>query len=164
VDAETADVMNGPGRPTRTGSGDADWAVTALFRAHHLELVRLAIVMVGDLATADASFSAAGASGGAPARKRPARRPRVCGAVVAAGAVAVPAGAAISVEGAMSFQKKIRNKFQITRGRARQKLGRATGNRRMQAGGLADRIGGNVKQAGQQVKDAGRDLRRGVKR
>ena len=44
----------------------------------------------------------------------------------------------------MTFQKKIRNKFQMTRGRARQKLGRATGNRRMQAAGLADRIGGNV--------------------
>ena len=55
----------------------------------------------------------------------------------------------------MTFQKKIRNKFQITRGRAKQKLGRATGNRRMQAEGLADRIGGNVKQAGEQVKDAG---------
>jgi DNA-directed RNA polymerase specialized sigma24 family protein len=53
VDAETADVMNGPGRPTRTGRGDADWAVTGLFRTHHLELVRLAIVMVGDLATAE---------------------------------------------------------------------------------------------------------------
>jgi uncharacterized protein YjbJ (UPF0337 family) len=76
----------------------------------------------------------------------------------------VPAGAAISVEDAMTFQKKIRNKFQITRGRAKQKLGRATGNRRMRAEGLADRIGGNVKQVGQQVKDAGRDLRRGVKR
>jgi uncharacterized protein YjbJ (UPF0337 family) len=75
-----------------------------------------------------------------------------------------PAGAANSVEDAMTFQKKIRNKFQITRGRARQKLGRATGNRRMQAAGLADRIGGNVKQAGEQVKDAGRDLRRGGRR
>ena len=64
----------------------------------------------------------------------------------------------------MTFQKKIRNKFQIIRGRAKQKLGRATGNRRMRADGLADRIGGNVKQAGGQVKDAGRDLRRGVKR
>jgi RNA polymerase sigma-70 factor (sigma-E family) len=53
VDAETADVMNGPGRPTRTGSDDADRAVTALFRTHHLELVRLAMVMSGDLATAE---------------------------------------------------------------------------------------------------------------
>ena len=75
-----------------------------------------------------------------------------------------PGGADNSVEDAMSFQKKIRNKFQITRGRAKQKLGRATGNRRMQTAGLADRIGGNVKQAGEQVKDAGRDLRRGGRR
>jgi uncharacterized protein YjbJ (UPF0337 family) len=75
-----------------------------------------------------------------------------------------PAGTAISVEDAMSFQKKIKNRFQITRGRAKQKLGRATGNRRMQAEGLADRIGGNVRQAGEQVRDAGRDLRRGGRR
>jgi uncharacterized protein YjbJ (UPF0337 family) len=68
------------------------------------------------------------------------------------------------VEDAMTFQKKIRNKFQITRGRAKQKLGRATGNRRMRAEGLANRIGGNVRQAGEQVKEAGRELRRGGKR
>src|ERR1035438_1875517 len=53
VEAETADVVNGPGRPMRAGNGDADWAVTALFREHHLELVRLALVMVGDLSTAE---------------------------------------------------------------------------------------------------------------
>ena len=35
------------------GSSDADRAVTALFREHHLELVRLALVMVGDQATAE---------------------------------------------------------------------------------------------------------------
>jgi len=46
-------VVNGPGRPIRAGNGDADWAVTALFREHHLELVRLALVMVGDLSTAE---------------------------------------------------------------------------------------------------------------
>jgi len=37
----------------RTGNGDAEWAVTTLFREHHLELVRLALVMVGDLTTAE---------------------------------------------------------------------------------------------------------------
>ncbi|HEX3388056.1 MAG TPA: CsbD family protein [Streptosporangiaceae bacterium] len=52
----------------------------------------------------------------------------------------------------------------MTRGRAKQKLGRATGNRRLQARGVADRVGGNVKQAGEQVKDAGKDLRRGFRR
>jgi RNA polymerase sigma-70 factor (sigma-E family) len=53
VDAETADVMNGPGRTVPVEASDADWAVTALFRDHHLELVRLALVMVGDVATAE---------------------------------------------------------------------------------------------------------------
>ncbi len=60
----------------------------------------------------------------------------------------------------MSFQNRIRNRFQITRGRAKQKLGRATGNRRMRAEGVADRVGGNVKQAGEQLKDARKDLGR----
>jgi len=35
------------------GRSDADRAVTVLFREHHLELVRLALVMTGDLATAE---------------------------------------------------------------------------------------------------------------
>lgn len=60
----------------------------------------------------------------------------------------------------MSFQNRIRNRFQITRGRGKQKLGRATGNRRMRAEGVADRVGGNVKQAGEQLKDARKDLGR----
>jgi RNA polymerase sigma-70 factor (sigma-E family) len=37
----------------REDPGDAVVAVTDLFREHHLELVRLALVMVGDLATAE---------------------------------------------------------------------------------------------------------------
>ena len=46
------------GQGSRAGSaqpdvGDATSAVTDLFRKHHLELVRLALVMVGDLATAE---------------------------------------------------------------------------------------------------------------
>jgi RNA polymerase sigma-70 factor (sigma-E family) len=53
VDAETADVMNGPGRAVPAAASDADWAVAALFRDHHLELVRLALVVVGDMATAE---------------------------------------------------------------------------------------------------------------
>jgi RNA polymerase sigma-70 factor (sigma-E family) len=40
----------GAGRP---GRGDAAAAVTGLFRDHHLELVRLAVLMVGDQATAE---------------------------------------------------------------------------------------------------------------
>jgi hypothetical protein len=40
----------GAGRPSR---GDAAGAVTDLFRDHHLELVRLAVLMVGNQATAE---------------------------------------------------------------------------------------------------------------
>jgi RNA polymerase sigma-70 factor (sigma-E family) len=56
--AGTADEAGGPGglggqaSLARPGRGDAA-AVTDLFRDHHLELVRLALVMVGDLDTAE---------------------------------------------------------------------------------------------------------------
>jgi RNA polymerase sigma-70 factor (sigma-E family) len=40
-------------RIPRADRGDAAAAVTDLFREHHLELVRLALVMTGDLATAE---------------------------------------------------------------------------------------------------------------
>jgi len=45
--------QRGQSRIPRAGRGDAAAAVTDLFREHHLELVRLALVMVGDLATAE---------------------------------------------------------------------------------------------------------------
>jgi uncharacterized protein YjbJ (UPF0337 family) len=64
----------------------------------------------------------------------------------------------------MSFLTKMKNKSRITRGRAKIKLGRATGNRRMQMHGVADRIGGNVRQAGEQLKDTGRDLGRSLRK
>jgi RNA polymerase sigma-70 factor (sigma-E family) len=57
VDAETAHALSEPGPPRPAGAGGADgaghWAVTALFREHHLELVRLAVLITGDLATAE---------------------------------------------------------------------------------------------------------------
>jgi RNA polymerase sigma-70 factor (sigma-E family) len=53
VDADTAKAVNSPGGPAPPGGSDADQAVTALFRKHHVELVRLALLMVGDLATAE---------------------------------------------------------------------------------------------------------------
>jgi RNA polymerase sigma-70 factor (sigma-E family) len=48
------DVVPLTGTPQH-GQGDADatLSVSELFREHHLELVRLALVMVGDLATAE---------------------------------------------------------------------------------------------------------------
>jgi RNA polymerase sigma factor (sigma-70 family) len=54
--AGISDEAGGPGGrafPAQPDGGDAIAAVTDLFRQHHLELVRLALVMVGDLATAE---------------------------------------------------------------------------------------------------------------
>jgi uncharacterized protein YjbJ (UPF0337 family) len=68
---------------------------------------------------------------------------------------------AVSAEGMLSFLNKIKNRSQVTRGRAKQKAGRATKNRRLRAEGLADRVGGNAKQFGQDLKD---DVRRTFKR
>jgi len=50
MDGVTAGFIGSPGE-----AADAESAagVSALFRAHHLELVRLALVMVGDLAAAE---------------------------------------------------------------------------------------------------------------
>jgi uncharacterized protein YjbJ (UPF0337 family) len=64
----------------------------------------------------------------------------------------------------MSFFNKIRNRSRITRGCAKQKVGRATNNRRLQADGLADRIGGHARQFGEELTDAGKDIRRTLER
>ena len=50
MDGVTAGFIGGPGEAADTESVAG---VSALFRAHHLELVRLALVMVGDLAAAE---------------------------------------------------------------------------------------------------------------
>src|ERR1700735_1604373 len=61
METDPSDVIRSPGpRPERAGSDPAAQMtvnpaeyVTELFRAHHLELVRLAVLIVGDLATAE---------------------------------------------------------------------------------------------------------------
>ena len=61
MEADPADVIRSPGPwPDRAGldpsaerTADPARYVTELFRAHHLELVRLAVLIVGDLATAE---------------------------------------------------------------------------------------------------------------
>jgi RNA polymerase sigma-70 factor (sigma-E family) len=61
MEADSADVIRSPGpRPDRGGqdpsagiAADPARYVTELFRAHHLELVRLAVLIVGDPATAE---------------------------------------------------------------------------------------------------------------
>jgi hypothetical protein len=50
VDAETAHALSESG---------PHWAVTALFREHHLELVRLAVLITGDLATDESEMMTA---------------------------------------------------------------------------------------------------------
>jgi RNA polymerase sigma-70 factor (sigma-E family) len=53
VTADGPDRQRSESRIPRVDRGDAAAAVTDLFRKHHLELVRLALVMTGDLATAE---------------------------------------------------------------------------------------------------------------
>jgi uncharacterized protein YjbJ (UPF0337 family) len=73
-------------------------------------------------------------------------------------------GPAISAEEVLGFLEKIINRSRVSRGRVKQKLGRATNNRRLRAGGLADRIGGSARQVGERAKDAGKDVKRAFKR
>jgi uncharacterized protein YjbJ (UPF0337 family) len=60
---------------------------------------------------------------------------------------------------AMSVADKFHNMTQGLRGRAKQKTGEATGNRRLQREGRADQVKGDLKQAGEKIKDAMRRRR-----
>jgi uncharacterized protein YjbJ (UPF0337 family) len=59
----------------------------------------------------------------------------------------------------MGFMDKLRNKFQMGRGRAKQDVGRATGDPYLEAEGQSERIEGATRQVGEQVKDAGKNVR-----
>jgi uncharacterized protein YjbJ (UPF0337 family) len=54
----------------------------------------------------------------------------------------------------MSLSRKIRDKVQAIKGRAKQRFGRATGNQRLTTEGKTDRVLGNLKQSGEKAKDA----------
>ncbi|MFD3507769.1 CsbD family protein [Nocardia sp. NPDC058666] len=54
----------------------------------------------------------------------------------------------------MSTSKKIANSIEATRGRVKKAVGRATGNRRLEAEGRAEQVKGNLKQSGAKIKDA----------
>jgi uncharacterized protein YjbJ (UPF0337 family) len=64
----------------------------------------------------------------------------------------------------MSLLNRIRNRSRISRGRAKRRIGRATGNRRLRAEGLADQVSGGARQFGEHVrnelKKAGRVIER----
>ncbi len=64
----------------------------------------------------------------------------------------------------MSILNRIVNRSRIARGRAKQRIGRSTGNRRLQAEGLADRVSGNVRQLGEDVKAELKGAGRGIER
>jgi uncharacterized protein YjbJ (UPF0337 family) len=54
----------------------------------------------------------------------------------------------------MSMKDKARNMFQVSRGKAKESVGSATGDKNLEADGLTDQKEGNLKQAGEKVKDA----------
>ncbi|HET9731502.1 MAG TPA: CsbD family protein [Acidimicrobiales bacterium] len=49
---------------------------------------------------------------------------------------------------------KIKNMLQSTKGQAKKRTGKATGDRSLEAEGKGDEVAGNLKQAGENVKDA----------
>ena len=54
----------------------------------------------------------------------------------------------------MTARNKLRNKAQYWGGRAKETVGRITGNRRTEYEGKRDQVKASVKDAGQKVKDA----------
>ena len=63
----------------------------------------------------------------------------------------------------MSATNKLRNKLQRVSGRAKESLGRATGDRNLESRGAADQFKADVKDIGERAKDVirGRHGRRG---
>ena len=59
----------------------------------------------------------------------------------------------------MGFVDKLRNKFQMGKGRSKQDAGRATGDPYLEAKGQTERVGGAARQVGEQAKDAGKSVR-----
>jgi uncharacterized protein YjbJ (UPF0337 family) len=66
--------------------------------------------------------------------------------------------------GDMGFMDKLRNRFMMGRGRAKQDVGRATGDPYLETKGKAERVDGAGRQVGEQVKDAGKNVRDAFKR
>ncbi|MGB7166056.1 MAG: CsbD family protein [Mycobacterium sp.] len=59
----------------------------------------------------------------------------------------------------MSATNKLRNKVQKLSGRAKETIGRATGDRKLENRGVRDQFESDVKGAGEKVKDALRGRR-----
>jgi uncharacterized protein YjbJ (UPF0337 family) len=54
----------------------------------------------------------------------------------------------------MSTENKAKNMAETAKGKAKEGLGRATGNESLEAEGHGDQAKGDLKQAGEKVKDA----------
>ena len=54
----------------------------------------------------------------------------------------------------MASEDKAANKVTKVKGKAKEGLGKATGDEQMEAAGKTDQAKGNLKQAGEKVKDA----------
>ncbi|MCT9869861.1 CsbD family protein [Paenarthrobacter aurescens] len=59
----------------------------------------------------------------------------------------------------MGLGDKIKNAAEEATGKVKEKTGEATGDRDLQAEGLADQSNANLKQAGEKVKDAAKDVK-----
>jgi uncharacterized protein YjbJ (UPF0337 family) len=64
----------------------------------------------------------------------------------------------------MGFMDKLRNRFMMGKGRAKQRTGRAAGDPYLEAEGRAERVEGAGRQVGEQAKDAGKNVRDAFKR
>jgi uncharacterized protein YjbJ (UPF0337 family) len=59
----------------------------------------------------------------------------------------------------MGLIEKLRNRLMMGRGRAKQNVGRATGDPYLETEGQAERVEGAGRQVGERAKDAGKAVR-----
>jgi len=59
----------------------------------------------------------------------------------------------------MGFMDKLRNRFKMGKGEAKQNVGRATGDPYLETRGQAERVDGAARQVGEHVKDAGKNVK-----
>jgi len=63
----------------------------------------------------------------------------------------------------MSFMNKMRNRLRMGRGRAKARVGRATGDPYLETKGRGEQVSGAARQVTEQAKDAGRNVRDAAK-
>ena len=64
----------------------------------------------------------------------------------------------------MGFMDKMRNRFRMGKGHAKERAGRASGDPYLAAKGRGERVGGAAGQVGEQAKDAGKNVRDAFKK